>query len=688
MKYVALLSGGKDSCFNLLHCHKNGHELIAAASLRPEQGKEELDSYLYQTVGQDAIEFVARALDVPLYRRVIAGSAVEQGSEYGARTSLDGVHGDETEDLYDLLSTVKSHHPEVQGVSVGAILSNYQRVRVEHVCRRLGLTCLCYLWQRNQEELLSEMIEAGLEAILIKVAGIGLTTKHLGKTLEEMRPTLLKLNQLYGSHICGEGGEYESLTLDCPLFRSRIILEDVETVIHSDNDFATVAFLRIKDAALYPKQESLLFDLHIPPLIDEDHEEVKVAVVRSHNEGTDAIAESRKLQAKKDPTDSCLAHKYNGWFSVTYVQLGCTDNLSLEEEVRGCFKLLKEQLSSFGYGFSHIVNINLFLSSMDFFPQVNAVYSSFFGTSPPARACVAVDLPEDIRIRLDCIAFSQDTESSANKDVRQALHVQSQSYWAPANIGPYSQVGERIFISGQIGLIPSSITLPNPPSLATETALAFQHVDRVVEVLKNSWDGYNQSSIYWLDDVANLNAVRRAAQAYSGDKSAVKMFAAVKALPKGAMIEKQVLYHTGRVWISDVDEGDDGPSEGNLVQKRTKANLKQKTISVGDTEIRYEVSSLEDDANACAIICFKFGESLGEVAEVLKATEDLQKCWSSTLSLRCFYSMNTSSQKLDQVITLLNKLYVVVSPVSSIPCRYLATADEDGWDCILNAIIV
>ncbi len=60
-------------------------------------------------------------------------------------------------------------------------------------CRRLGLTPLCYLWQRDQEELLSEMIEAGMEAVLIKVAGIGLTTKHLGKTLAQMQPTLLKL---------------------------------------------------------------------------------------------------------------------------------------------------------------------------------------------------------------------------------------------------------------------------------------------------------------------------------------------------------------------------------------------------------------------------------------------------------------------------------------------------------------
>lgn len=85
------------------------------------------------------------------------------------------------------------------------------------------------------------MIEAGMDAILIKVAGIGLDTSHLGKTLAQMKPTLLKLvksleitkdhfpnlhsqNTLYGSHICGEGGEYETLTLDCPQYKHTIRL--------------------------------------------------------------------------------------------------------------------------------------------------------------------------------------------------------------------------------------------------------------------------------------------------------------------------------------------------------------------------------------------------------------------------------------------------------------------------------
>ena len=57
------------------------------------------------------LELVGRALGVPLYRQVISGKAVEQGSEYGGREPAcsGGILGDETEDLYELLQTVKVH---------------------------------------------------------------------------------------------------------------------------------------------------------------------------------------------------------------------------------------------------------------------------------------------------------------------------------------------------------------------------------------------------------------------------------------------------------------------------------------------------------------------------------------------------------------------------------------------------
>lgn len=130
MRVVGLLSGGKDSCYNLCHCLLEGHELVALATLSPPAGTDELDSYMYQTVGHDAVAAVAAAMDVPLYRHTITGHPLNQEAVYGAREES---RDDETEDLYRLLRTVKQHHPAIDAVSVGAILSNYQRVRVEHV---------------------------------------------------------------------------------------------------------------------------------------------------------------------------------------------------------------------------------------------------------------------------------------------------------------------------------------------------------------------------------------------------------------------------------------------------------------------------------------------------------------------------------------------------------------------------
>ncbi|KAG6869305.1 hypothetical protein C0993_000058 [Termitomyces sp. T159_Od127] len=564
MKYLALLSGGKDSCFNLLHCAKNGHELVAAASLGPGSGKEELDSYLYQTVGQDAIELVARALEVPLYRRVITGTAIEQGSEYGSRNSkgIIAVEGDETEDLLALLSEVKAHHPDVLGVSVGAILSNYQRVRVEHVCRRLGLTPLCYLWNRDQGELFEEMITAGMEAILIKVAGIGLTTKHLGKTLAEMHPTLLKLNEQYGAHICGEGGEYESLTLNCPLFKHRIILSEVETVIHSDNSFATVAFLRIKNAHLEPKPSFQDFELDIPAMLQGEFATLSNAVEWSVPSAEIEIG-NREPTHPNHPNFSHAAGRQVGpWVSISNIERVTQESateLTIEEEVTECFQLLETRLNEFRLDISKCTNINIFLSDISLFARVNAVYAAFFGSSPPARACVAVDLPYPIRIRLDCTAFAE-----KNTQDRQALHVQGLSYWAPANIGPYSQAitaGERIFISGQIGLIPAQLFLPSPRSLAMETALASQHVSRVIDVLKSTssekWTGHTQLALYWLTDINSLNRVKSVINAPSNVPRTPTLYLVVKDLPKDALVEKQVLVHTGRFFVLAEEDPDD-----------------------------------------------------------------------------------------------------------------------------------
>ena len=62
---------------------------------------DELDSFMYQTVGHNAIDLYAQAMDLPLYRGLIYGSSVAQGKVY---TETDQ---DEVEDLYKLLKKIK-----------------------------------------------------------------------------------------------------------------------------------------------------------------------------------------------------------------------------------------------------------------------------------------------------------------------------------------------------------------------------------------------------------------------------------------------------------------------------------------------------------------------------------------------------------------------------------------------------
>ena len=285
MKVIALISGGKDSTFNMMECVKRGHEIVALVNLRPphslsvhnennRNGNEgnvntgddddnivqEIDSYMYQSVGNEMIDMYAEAMQLPLYRANITGKVLNTNLEYEASDA-----GDEVEDLYRILKRVKDELESTNGgdgytvdaVSSGAILSTYQKNRVENICERLGMQSLAYLWKRNQAELLQDMIDSGLDAMLIKVACQGLDPhKHLGKRLSEMQPHLLALESKFGANVCGEGGEYESLTLDCPLFpRKRIVIDESVVKMHSNDAFAPVGYLMFKRFHLEDKQQ-------------------------------------------------------------------------------------------------------------------------------------------------------------------------------------------------------------------------------------------------------------------------------------------------------------------------------------------------------------------------------------------------------------------------------------------------
>ena len=59
MKVVGLLSGGKDSCYNLCHCVAQGHEVVVLASLGPEGGKGAGQPPLPVYLGQPVTRYIA-----------------------------------------------------------------------------------------------------------------------------------------------------------------------------------------------------------------------------------------------------------------------------------------------------------------------------------------------------------------------------------------------------------------------------------------------------------------------------------------------------------------------------------------------------------------------------------------------------------------------------------------------------
>jgi diphthine-ammonia ligase len=230
----------------------------------------------------------------------------------------------------------------------------------------------------------------------------------------------------------------------------------VETVIHSDSDFATVAYLRIKSAVLHRKSNATPAVFHVPTSLGERFAPVRdhIATLEVQEEPPSPMKYARSVpnQPSHVADNNTQSKKIGSWIAISnvYSNMDGESGRSIEEEVKQCFAVLQgshpcfllalsilvdyfsEELAQYSLELSDCTNINIFLSSMDLFSAVNAIYSTFFGTSPPSRACVAVDLPTPRRVMLDCIAHSRTME-------RHALHVQSLSYWAPANIGPYSQ---------------------------------------------------------------------------------------------------------------------------------------------------------------------------------------------------------------------------------------------------------
>lgn len=527
LNVIALISGGKDSFFSILFCIANGHNIVALANLHPSptaSDNEDINSYMYQTVGHSVIPLYEQALGIPLYRQQITGRAVNSQRDYSAPQLQQ--EQDETEDLVPLLKKIMLAHPEANAVSTGAILSTYQRTRVESVALRLGLTPLSYLWQYpmlppySQSQLLFDMAAVGQEAIVIKTASGGLDERILGwnvaaqSTITKLQKAMAKFGEESNGAVLGEGGEFETLALDGPrpLWKKRIRIEPGAAGVSESGQ----SVLKMRASELEEKSENCGDGsgvLRIPDMFDDEFKRI-LDELENVNDTQSFISDDATLlnesvtSAASTTFDDLPRNASTDTPTVfTYSNLSDTSRLSTTRAPSPSRQLTKillrldHVLKQWNLSRTNVNHCTLVLRSMSDFTVLNPIYGQYFSNvNPPARVTISVgdSMPLGIDVMLSII-IDKDTKGRKGKTLRslsrQGLHVQGRSYWAPANIGPYSQAisvrlpneinnsetscGEVVYVAGQISLIPASMDVYSERGFRGQATLSLQHLWRI-----------------------------------------------------------------------------------------------------------------------------------------------------------------------------------------------------------------
>lgn len=118
---------------------------------------------------------------------------------------------------------------------------------------------------------------------------------------------------------------------------------------------------------------------------------------------------------------------------------------------------------------------------------------------------------------------------------------------APAALGPYSaaiKVGELIFTSGQIPADPATGELA-PGGIAEQTEQSLKNLSAVLEAAGSGLDQVIKTTCF-LTDMADFAAFNAAYGKYFSEHKPARSTVAVKALPKGALVEIEcvAVYHS------------------------------------------------------------------------------------------------------------------------------------------------
>lgn len=211
MELAALFSGGKDSCFSVFEVLRKGHNVKYLVTIFP--GNPESYMFHYPNIRLTVLQ--ARALGIKHITRESSGEKEE-----------------ELKDLELALKPLKG----LDGLVAGGIASKYQADRIGKICKGLGLKFLTPLWHMEPDRYWGMLLKSGFQVMITGVSCQGLGKEWLGRIMDSRALRELKsLSKRFRFDLSGEGGEFETLVLDCPLFRKRLKILKAKKVWEGDS---------------------------------------------------------------------------------------------------------------------------------------------------------------------------------------------------------------------------------------------------------------------------------------------------------------------------------------------------------------------------------------------------------------------------------------------------------------------
>ena len=201
MKLGVLFSGGKDSTYAAYLAKKAGNELTCLITIFSEN----IDSYMFHTQKIELTKKQAKLMNLPIITK-----------------STRGVKEEELNDLESAIKLAINKY-QIQGITTGALHSQYQASRIQAICDKLKIKCINPLWHKDEISYLNELINSKFKVVVTKTAAEGLDNKWIRREIDKNFIEDIKvLNKKWGIHPAGEGGEFETLVLNCPLFKEEL----------------------------------------------------------------------------------------------------------------------------------------------------------------------------------------------------------------------------------------------------------------------------------------------------------------------------------------------------------------------------------------------------------------------------------------------------------------------------------